>query len=114
MKKFGHVLFTKGGPEGAILQRQLIEELIMHGIISMNRLEVEKWYEEDKKSPSGCVHKYVLHDEKEVETFKKILKQEYFRKSPYIKWKVVKTESDPEFLKWATEVEKKREIKDNV
>lgn len=104
-KLYGKVLFKTGGEESARLQRHLTENMAVQGVITVDRLQVEKWFNEDRINPVGCTHCIVLHNRKEEDIFRTIMESEEMQ-HPMIVWKVDKMKNDRDFLKWVESVEK--------
>lgn len=108
MKKYAKVIFAKGGEESAILQRSLTEQLAVCHIITIDRMTVERWFEEDKKSFGGATHNIVLHNKKEVALFEEIMGSEPFR-VPWIHWKIFKYPSGKSFKEWTAAMQEEED-----
>lgn len=107
MLRYGKVIFKDGGEKGAMLQRKLISALNKAGVITVDDIQIEKWYQEDRINPVGCVHNYVLHDKDEVCIFNAIMESDDMQDES-VDWHVTRFEHDGKLRKWVKEVEERR------
>lgn len=104
MTKYGMALFSVGFERGARLQRTLIEAMNARGVITVPPADIQKWYDEDRVSPIGCSHCYVLHNKDEEDAFRTVMESEEMQDENVL-WKISKSKSDREFLKWCENVD---------
>lgn len=99
MKRYGIVHFRYGGEKGAKQQRWLTEQLRAQGIIDIENSQIQKWFQLDRNTMIGSIHKIVLHNAEETEQFVTIMGSEQMR-DENIEWKVSRSPNDRIFAKW--------------
>lgn len=96
MKRYGLVEISKGGIDGAKLQKRLAIMLKLKGFTNISDEKIEEWYRQDCLHEAGGDASVTLHNLKEVRIFKNLMESE-FGENQYVKWTVRQSKK-----KWLT------------
>lgn len=106
MKRYGLVEISKGGVEGAKLQKRLALMLKLKGLTNITDEKIEEWYRQDCLHEAGGDASVTLHSLKEVRIFRNLMESE-FGENQYVKWTV-----RPSKKKWLSSHRIKKNIGD--
>lgn len=109
MNRYASVYFNMPGKESADYEKALIMELESNRIIELKPGDLDRMYEEDKKSNAGCQTNVVLHDRRERRIFKSIMEDSLYKDNPYIKWKITMRPQGDEFRDFVKKTKEKRQ-----
>lgn len=100
MTRYGIVNIKSGGEPGALAQDFLLKELAKSKVIRMTKSKIRDVYETDRKQFSWMTCNFVLHNDKETDEFKRIMRSPELKKD-YIRWRTTtRLGKENEFRKW--------------
>lgn len=100
MRHYGIVNFDKGGEDAAKAQDILLKALNKSGIIEITAKRLKEIYERDRLQLTGFICNFVLHNDKETDEFRKIMRSPEL-KQDWIRWRTAaRLGKNNEFRKW--------------
>lgn len=100
MTHYGIVHLNNCGEECAKAQDFMLKGLCESGIITLTKSRLRDIYKNEQKSTTASTCHFVLHDEKETEDFRKVMRSPELKKD-WIRWRTTtRLGQENEFRRW--------------